>query len=310
MNQNLQIDSKIIAEVDVDIKNVHGEYAVGQFLLRLNLKFHLKTKQELQISNFAGILKVVFLNDKNRVENKLGACIFESRSLQLNPNYSNGIYDCNFYFTPQQLAEIEKQRHGGDLLFYLSFNTFVDEYETNKHIEANAQFEFTLNQKKWLQILKQMKFTDYMLVEIPMPFLENVSSHREILTKFQKANELLYNGEYTLAVNECRSVLEGMEKKFGVHKNIKEIKDKFKNSPRKMALPERVVFFEHALKHLTQLAHHTNDAEDGDMYQDYSRYQAQLIVGNTGLILSYFMNQENKKINLQRYPRYKDSSPG
>lgn len=292
MIQPLQINSTTIAEIEVE--RLQGKNALGKFTLEFWLKFHFKYSTPVNLFNMGGNLKVRFRQDQQQLEHNIGIIEFEKSKQALKPELYSSLI-CYYYFTPEQITEIEKRRNGGDIEFLIQLHCLAEEFQNEKFVESHAGFERTVNQKNWLDILRQMGYTDYLLVEIPIPILNNSSSFNEIVKKYRVARDNLMNGEYTLAVNQCRLVLEGLEKKLDREIRVADLKKNISDNPKKMKLLERFDLIHYSLKHSTQLAHHTNQEGDEATFTEYSRPQAQLIVGNTGLLLSYYLNIQKRK---------------
>ena len=177
IKQHLLIGSETVAEASVDTKYVGGEYSLGNYLLRFNLILH--GKHDLDLSNLTGVLKVVFQASNNRIEHKLGACVFENQSIKLNKEYSNAIHNCYYFFSPYQITEIEKQVNK-----IIQDNLPIECVEMSK-VDAQKAGELGIFEEKYGDRVKVYSVGDYSKEICGGPHI----SHTGELGKFKITNE-------------------------------------------------------------------------------------------------------------------------
>ncbi|KAA3618245.1 MAG: hypothetical protein D8M58_21855 [Calditrichaeota bacterium] len=286
---NLQIRNRIIA--DINIQNIGGEKTIGNYLLRLN--FELSSNSGIKAFHLTALNYVDIKQGSGRQRYNIGLCHFDRLILNLSYTTHLNVY---ISFDKYQLIELEKIRAGKDLNFELEIKCLAkgyEEHEINKEdiVEADAKIYVRIEQSKWLEVLKQIGFSESLLLEIETPTFPKNKKYHSIIDKFKKTLELLHKGEYTFAVNQSRMVLEGLRKELNLEIKIGETIKQIKNNPLEMNKDYRFLYILNATNHALQYGMHTATNSE-ETYIDYSQKEAQLIVGNTGLLVSYLLDKE------------------
>lgn len=253
--------------VEFQAKSVHGAPAVGAFMLRFSLGYLMAAWPGKKF-RFSNIQAMVFVGKEMRL---LGRAFAEAAIvLSSTPYHQNAAFLMDLMLTGRQMEEIEKIRLGGDLNFTLDI--FGELYDGDNHSNSNARIHMTVNQKNWIDVLKELNFSSSILMEIPY---DGNNLEKPVLKALEKAKEDLYYGRYDDVVASCRKALEG------IAFNGDEL-NKVKNMPvgerRNMTKRQRLVHLLDALKHYAHPAHHLESPEEED---SYSRNDAILIFGAT-----------------------------
>lgn len=253
--------------VDFQPNSLHGTPAVGAYMLRFSLEYSMPAWPNNNF-RFANIQARIYVGK----EPKLLGRAFAETSIVLTSTayYQNAAFLMDLMLTPGQMEEIEQIRQGGDLNFILEI--FGELYDGHSHNNSSDRLHMIVNQKSWIDILKQLSFASSILIEIPHGVGDSATPAWKAL---DKAKEHLYYGHYDDVVASCRKALEG------IHHNQDEL-SRVKQIPlenrRKMTKRQRLVYLLYALEHYTHPAHHLVSPED---VESYSRDDAILAFGAT-----------------------------
>lgn len=254
-------------------KSINGTRAVGTYLLRFYLWYTMpgSPNTAFRLSN---IQANVFVGS----ELKLLGRSFAENAIVL----TTGVYNQEAGFlmdlmvTPNQMEEIEKIRLGGDLNFTL--HLFGEIYDGNGYSHAGDRIHMPVNQKSWIDVLKQLDFSSNILLELPH---DGTPVERNSVWKaLEKAKTHLYYGDYDDVVASCRKALEGIKPN---GQEIGRIRDLAAKDRKTMSKRDRLTHLIDALEHYTHPAHHIESEDD---LESYSRSDAILALGATLSVVS------------------------
>lgn len=182
--------------------------------------------------------------------------------------------DLNF----QQLDEIERKRQGGSLTFVIKFGGIA--YYGARFgtlYPDNQTLMYQVGSSDWQQILNQLEYGNFLNVEIPFIAPSGITDPlRQAAEALQQSLIAFRRGDYEEAVADCRPGLDALEENDRGRFNLKPW-------DRAAVKDERVYWVQHALRHLTHLAHHPNDpvaVGDGVSAHDrWSRTDAEAVIG-------------------------------
>jgi hypothetical protein len=249
-------------------QSMHGAKAIGAYHLRFSLRYTMPGWPETQF-RFSNIQARVTVGGQ---PNLLGRAFAENAIvLTSRGDHQDGGFLMDLMVSPRQMEEIEKIRCGGDLNFNLDL--FGEIYDGYGYSYAGENVDAHVNQKSWIDLLKQLDFSTNVLLEIPH---EGAPVEEYPVWKaLEEAKKNLYYGNYDQVVASCRKALEG------IPHNREEV-SRVKNIPvgdrKKMTKRERLVYLLDALEHYTHPAHHLESSEDSE---SYTRSDAILAFGAT-----------------------------
>ena len=187
----------------------------------------------------------------------------------------------NLILNSYQVNLLEGIRNGKDLQFKLKIYGEIDGDEGSG--TTRDEIIFYVNQSQWLDILKQIKYGEYLLFEVPLPVekeYENLKSVVDLLN--QAKNHFLY-GNYDDTVASCRKALESLAHQLNEKRKQAEAKRQFKEKEQTLSKQQRILLIREVLRHLTHLAHHVSDT--GEVVP-FSRNEANFVMGSTAAIIS------------------------
>jgi len=197
-----------------------------------------------------------------------------------------------------QLNVLEEKRCGGNVSFEISFrfdfaikksSQPFEEMVLKNSDQNSSTISFTFNQTDWLGKLKNMSYTDFLLLEAKIPFAQKGSVLEKVKKEFQRARDSFQNGEFTTSVGQCRNVLEGLESLLQFEKRT----DSNTSKDRDLTKAQRFDFFFSGLKKVTHLSHHKSEDEN-EGYTEFNRQEAMTILGTTLLLLEHAdLNSKN-----------------
>ena len=187
---------------------------------------------------------------------------------------------------PDQIEALEEYRAGAGLNFSLNLMALTE--RQGDVATKNDQIVFTVNQSAWLDILKQVGYGDFLLLEIPA--LPNATTETDYLVCLKEARQHLWLGQYDDAVEDCRKALACYWKAHTLDKSITQSEQSFcakknsqtsgtddpaqpenKDSHRNgMVKHERFLFLHKAIKHFADAAAH----REGKPRQPFTRREA------------------------------------
>lgn len=184
---------------------------------------------------------------------------------------------------PDQITALEELRNGGDLWFAFTFKG-VSRVNNDTNPMSSSSQEFHINQRTWLDVLKEVGYGEHLLFEIPTLTGTNSSQSAKAIRALQKAREHFLNGHYDECVASCRSALDSVQEVGPLH-DAKTAFCEDKESRRAMSVHQRVLLLASALRHMTHLAHHPEDS-DNEEHGCYSRADATIALSTTAVLIS------------------------
>ena len=177
---------------------------------------------------------------------------------------------------PNQIAALEALRETGDLTFELTFaGTGVDRHG-DQHLLCECSV--SVPRSEWLQTLRNAKARNAILLEVPVPFDDQMSDQwYDVCTNIRSAEEEYRNGNYRGCVATCRVAIDGVGKVQEL-KWSQSLSRLSNNHKEKMTKFQRVEAVFAALRHYSHMAHHTT-ADGGETY--YSRAEAEFTLTAT-----------------------------
>jgi hypothetical protein len=184
----------------------------------------------------------------------------------------------------QRINAIEEIRKGGGLLFV--FRIFGEVYENGNPWTAEDELRVPVNQTEWINVLKQMAYSDFLLFEVPLPIEGAPQELRDAVRFLEKANDHLMAGHYDVTIATCRNALDSLTKGLNEKKNMTEATQVYRDKQKRntMSKDQRAIFIREAMRHYTHLAHHSADA---GVANHYNRDDAAMTLSITAALLSH-----------------------
>lgn len=227
---------------------------------------------------FSGIRAKVYL------ENKLLGFAVPEAAITIKPTSSqlSGTLLFEMLLTSQVIETIEKIRGGGNLVFNLNV---IGEYQDSQNrLSDSDSIKYYVNQKSWIDALKQMGYGNTLLFELPIDLEPNEAVSTAILA-LEDARAHLYYGQYDQVVAQCRLALDSVKPK---QSDLNAALHGLKNNKDKMTKYQRVINIYHAVRHLTHLAHHLNNDNE---CVSFTRNEAIMVLGATSALIVVVCNQ-------------------
>lgn len=269
---------KILIKFDVD--GISGIECVSGYMLRFHTSYRVPSRDDEPDMLGRNIRAKVFVGTK-----LLGWAHPESSTtFKPNDKYdATGTFCFELFVTAQTIEAIEQIRGGDGVSFKLEIRGECRDSH-NYSMQGQDNVALNVNQKDWIDLLKQIKYGEYILFEMPVSL--NPDEHESFaLAALKRAKEQFYYGHYDEVISNCRKILELVLKDI----DNKGLRDKFAGNKKSMSKKERVINIYAALHHLSHLATHLSEEEG---YVHFSRQEAVMILGMTGAALSqYFLDQ-------------------
>ena len=278
-------DNSLIAELSV--KSVTGRPGVGfyRLLFEVSISQHRISKTW---SSFREIWGQVRVGSPGNAHNELGrinpevpiAMVARKSSSEVPSSFT---FSHLFYIdlNPLQIEHIEGLRNGGDIEFDIQISGITDG-EHGPHT-AHDWLHFPAMQGTWLKVLKEMKYREFLLFEIPIPSENTSDELKQALMHLTQAKDHLLKGHYDDVVGKCRLVLEGVTKGLKEGSDFQTAIDAYKNRKEEMKKDQRFLFLREAARHVCHLPHHVSDEPNG---VSYDREEAKCVLGVTAAILA------------------------
>lgn len=188
--------------------------------------------------------------------------------------------------TPSQIWTIEELRFAEVLTFAIAPRGVGREGEYESPLHSTWTVE--IPRSRWLQMLREARALDVLLVEIPMPVADVPDRWRSVTASFLEAERQFHFGEYTAAVVSCRKAVQGVgEQLYGLLEWAGPSLDLMEKARRDMSKEQREAAVLATVRHLTHLAAHTG-REGGVVF---SRDEARLILALTAAIVASSANR-------------------
>lgn len=278
-----------------------GKAGVGIYQLILQIELLIKSQNEFEavLRNLSAEVKVI-----NSDGNELLLGVADPERPYIENTRENhdlqSISNLRLLLSPYQLELIEEIRKGNDFEIKSKVNCefyckYFDERQDN-YSSGVVEISKNINQSEWINVLEDMDYGKYLLLEVPFPEIINSKLPHNIHNEIKSAQEHFFKGHYDVTISKSRKVLELLEKLLNDDKEISKSMNSFKGNKdirESMSKEERFYMIRKTVIHYTHLAVHSEN--DGNVSQFY-RVEAQQILSMVISILTYFMNEFKSKI--------------
>ncbi|HOX57886.1 MAG TPA: hypothetical protein PLC99_13445 [Verrucomicrobiota bacterium] len=251
------IGSKTFAKPE--IKQITGKPCLGFHRLNIRIAFQITeypNEDKPMVLNLGGELKL-----KNQGNDHVIGKMTPSRGDRiLKPANHSTEASCDFEvdLEGRSLEAIEALRNGGEIYLVATiWGTAL--LKENGAQQLYQDLHHNINQGTWVEILAQLGYAKYMLLEVPLPEKNTHPELAQAAEHLSSAQKAMMNGNYKDSMSACREVLEQLHKAMGdtelVAKEWKELLDK----TRVLLKEDRIRLVRRALYILTSAAHHSDD---------------------------------------------------
>lgn len=253
----LKTNGKEFAEISIG--EIRGNQGLGFHRLQIEFEFQIKEQPQgpqTTIIQLGGDLHLAPYSDVRAYLGRLAPCSY-FHPISSNPQSSSRKERLEIELDPRRLESIEEKRDGGDIGIAVDLcGMYVID---NRHGAFQVQGEKRLPQGAWTEILGQMGYMEYLLIEVPMPDKDISPEFAEAVNHLAAAKTALFNGHYKEAVSCCRLTLDAIRTAKG-DKHLKNT-DWIQCIEKTKILdkPERIRLIRRALYDLSSAAHHDDE---------------------------------------------------
>jgi hypothetical protein len=184
---------------------------------------------------------------------------------------------------PGQLAAIERSREAGDVTFELLASGVGTDQNGDQPMQD--QWRIDIPRSDWLQKLRSAGARNILLLEVPLPLVDQSKEWTAITNDLQRAEVNFRDGDYRGCVSLCRTVLDEVgHQKFGKKDWAGPLLDRLATDRTAMRAAEREGALWAAARHYAHLAHHASS--DGGV-SNYSRAEAQLVLTMVASLIAH-----------------------
>lgn len=190
------------------------------------------------------------------------------------------------HLLPHQIGAIEEVRSNLALSFILSpIGRSGDESYASR---IHNSWPIDVPQSRWLDMLREARVLDVVLIEIPMPVIDVPEQWKPIVGDLLEAQRHFHRGEYTAVVISCRKVVQELGQMLYSEQDWSGAALNLLHSDRRnMNKEQREAAVTATIRHLTHLAAHA-EGEGGVVYTGSEARQvlaltAALVARNIGL---------------------------
>ena len=273
---------------DLLVKSITGRPGVGfyRLLFQVDITQHRISNQKTWKS-FREIVGQVQVGLPGAAHNDLGRILSEvsfvmvaqESSPELKSPYT---YSHLFYIDLDslQMERIEDLRNGADLEFTIQLSGIADG-GSGPHT-SHDWVHYRADQSIWIKVLKEMKYQEFLLFEIPIP-PENASNElKQAVRYLTQAKEYLLKGYYDKTVGECRLVLESVTKGLKEEHDFQTAINSYCNARKEMTKDQRFLFLHEAARHVCHPPHHPGESRE----VSYGRVDATCVLGITAAVVA------------------------
>ncbi|MBJ7410392.1 MAG: hypothetical protein JHD15_08515 [Phenylobacterium sp.] len=198
------------------------------------------------------------------------------------PNGHSSTCEFRLPLTIRHLASLEELRDSGDLqIKFIMFGTGGPVGHAERNDRIHNELYAHVPQSVWVRALNDAKALDVLLLEVPMPFLEQTPEHWESTTALRNAQRLFVAGDFAESVARCRTAIESMTRRIGRSERwTGPVFDTLKEKRQELTKDERELVVEAALFHFTHLGAHPDEVE-------ITRRDAKLALSLTASVLAF-----------------------
>jgi len=212
-------------------------------------------EQEVTATDFSGDLKV---SGDGISEHYVGSMHQRggNRPITSNPHPSLSPVpvDLEIELDRKRVEAIEDIRVGKDLTFKLVLSWVASQADNKKLYYDHTEMQYRAYQSVWIEALERMRYTEMMLLEVPL-LKDEASGRFPKAVKFLKqAQEHVRRGQYREAVGVCRDALEALATV------LPDAARQVPGNKKERSKEDRLLLVRRALKNLTHPAHHGDDA--------------------------------------------------
>lgn len=275
---------------DIETRKINGQSGIGFYRLLFQVEINTSAWED-KIAVFREICGQVKLRAQSSAEFLLGTAHPE-KPLIVDTRPTAIRSQANFYIDldDRQIDLIENLRKGGDLWFTLIISGVVDGPHGPHQVTDQSFVPLHVNQKTWIDVLKQMEYGQFMLFEIPLPSPEASKELGQALTYLEKAREHFWRGHDDEAVANCRKSLEELTNGLGDKTELEKSKQSYLNRELRegMSIESRFLFLREVTRHITHPAVHAGQSTNGSAFD---RKDATFVISATAIILSRYLMQ-------------------
>ncbi|AKS22877.1 MAG: hypothetical protein C75L2_00020024 [Leptospirillum sp. Group II 'C75'] len=275
---------------DLSVKSITGRPGIGfyRLLFEVSITQHRIIPNKKTWNSFREIEGQVRVSSTGTAHNDLGRILPESSLVMVAQESSPELtspytYSHLFYIdlNPLQIDRIEDLRNGGGLEFVLQLSGIADgAFGPQSRIVQGV--DFRANQNTWIKVLKEMKYQEFLLFEIPIP-PENASDElKQAVQHLNRAKDHLLKGLYNEAVGECRLVLESVTKGLKEESDFKTAINAYCNGRKEMTKNQRFLFLREAARHVCHPPHHSGESRE----VSYDRADATCVLVVTSAVVA------------------------
>jgi hypothetical protein len=180
-----------------------------------------------------------------------------------------------------QLSALERLRGGSPLYFCLKLHTLVESqrYGVQRGFE---QSWLELPASAWAKILKDLGYTEILLVALELPVRDIPTHLRTAVQQLREAHADFIAGRYDQTVGACRLAIDGLHLALRDDADVERAFRAFGTDRRTMTKRERAMLVSGAIRHYTHLAHHLDSAGQLEVF---SRQDAQFVLAATSSLI-------------------------
>ncbi len=181
-----------------------------------------------------------------------------------------------------QLSIIEGLRENGNLEFKLVISGEGGPLDHPDRVERlHDDFWKEVGRSDWIAQLATAKFTDILLLETPMPFVDPPEGARDMMEALRRAQALFHEGRFPESISACRTAMAALatrEDRGGDWST--GALDAFKSARKDMSKEQRELALEAALLHFAHLGAHPDEVQ-------IDRRDAKLAIALTASVLAF-----------------------
>lgn len=275
---------------DLLVKSITGRPGVGfyRLLFEVSITQH-RIPNKNTWNSFREIVGQIRVGPPGAAHNDLGRILPEGPIVMVGQESTPDLtspytYSHLFYIdlNPLQIECIEDLRNGADIEFGLHLSGIADgAFGPQPRIVQGVYFQ--ANQSSWIKVLKDMKYQEFLLIEIPIPPESAADELKQAIKYLNQAKDHLLKGHYGDVVGKCRLVLESVTKGLKEDQSRQTAIDAFKNRKEEMTKDQRFLFLREAARHVCHPPHHVSD---DSISVSYDRADATSVMGVTAAVVA------------------------
>lgn len=277
---------------EVRVDGIHGRSGIGTSEITFTLVWSLHPTRKEVFTIFGTAVWVAVQAEGESTPTPLGQAMPEAAWCDETRPFPQEGGRCLYRLvmpSPQLLA-LESYRQGRGLVFHLdvrgnsSCSLGIRRFNETLSVPANLS--------DWTRVLREANAADVLLVGVHLPTADLDPRYRSAIELVRKANAHLIQGDFTIAVAECRRALESLWKAANLGpRSLNARKLSSGGAERqKMGRKDRELAYGEALKHLCHSAHHVGEDSVPD---EFGRMDATLIVGSTSALISALISSSD-----------------